>query len=296
MATTGAQPTTQPDRGAARTALFGVSIFTEMSALARQYQAVNLSQGFPDFDSPQWIREEAQQEIAADHNQYAISFGATSLRQAIAAKQKAFYDLTYDPDSEITVTSGATEAIFCAMMAMLNPGDEVIVFEPCYDSYVPAIVMAGGVARYVRLAADSWQFDPAELEKAVSPRTKAILINSPHNPTGKVYSRSELETIADLCRRYNLIAITDEVYEHIVFPGSQHIPLATLPGMRERTIQISSTAKTFSLTGWKVGYALASPDLSEAIRRVQQFIVFCSATPVQEALAVAIREAGNRDY
>ncbi|MGI8588717.1 MAG: methionine aminotransferase [Chloroflexia bacterium] len=281
---------------ALRVASFGTSIFSEMSALARTHGAVNLSQGFPDFPSPDWIREAAKRALDADLNQYAISHGAPRLRAALSAKQAAFYGLAYDADTETTVTSGATEAIFAAMLALVDPGDEVIVFEPCYDSYVPSIEMAGGTARYVRLEAPDWRFDPAVLEAAVTPRTQLIIINTPHNPTGKVFTAAELETIADLCRRHNLLAVTDEVYEHIVFPPAVHIPLAGLPGMRERTVTISSTAKTFSLTGWKVGYAFAPPDLSDAIRRVHQFVVFCSVTPLQEAMADAITEAPARDY
>lgn len=283
-------------RMAARVAGFGTSIFSEMSALARAHGAVNLSQGFPDFASPEWIRAAAEQAIAADLSQYAVSHGSPRLRQALAAQEAAAYGLDYDADREVTVTSGATEAIFATMLALVNPGDEVIVFEPCYDSYVPGIEMAGGTARYVRLDAPDWQFDPAVLEAAVTPRTRLILVNTPHNPTGKVFTPAELEMVADLCRRHNLIAVTDEVYEHIVFPPAAHGPLATLPGMRDRTVTISSTSKTFSLTGWKIGYAFAPPDLSEAIRRVHQFVVFCSVTPLQEAMATAVEQAPGRGY
>ena len=281
---------------ARRTAAFGTSIFSEMSALARQHGAVNLSQGFPDFASPEWIRAAAKRALDADLNQYAVSFGAPRLRQALAVQTAAQYGLTYDPDREITVTSGATEAIFATMQALINPGDEVIVFEPCYDSYVPSIQMAGGVARAVRLDAPTWTFDPAALAAAVTPQTRLILVNTPHNPTGKVFTAAELAQIADLCLRHNLIAVTDEVYEHLVFAPHRHIPLATLPGMAERTVTISSTAKTFSLTGWKVGYACAPAALTAAIRSVHQFVVFCSATPLQEALADAIQEAPTHDY
>ncbi len=283
-------------RMATRVAGFGTSIFTEMSALARLHGAVNLSQGFPDFPSPAWIRTAAERAIAADVNQYAVSQGAPRLRQALAAKEALLYGLAYDPDREVTVTSGATEAVFATMMALLNPGDEAIVFEPFYDSYVPAIEMAGGVARYVRLEAPTWHFAPAALAAVVTPRTRLILVNTPHNPTGKVFSEAELALIADLCCRHDLIAVTDEVYEHLVFPPARHMPLATLSGMRERTVTISSTAKTFSLTGWKIGYAFAPPDLSDAIRRVHQFVVFCSAAPLQEALADAVALAPQHDY
>ncbi|HUS13485.1 MAG TPA: methionine aminotransferase [Chloroflexia bacterium] len=282
-------------RAAQRLAGFGTSIFSEMSALARQHGAVNLSQGFPDFASPPWIREAAKRALDADLNQYAISHGAPRLRQALAAKA-AQTGLTYDADREVTVTSGATEAIFGAMLALINPGDEVIVFEPCYDSYIPSIEMAGGRARAVRLEAPDWAFSAEALAAAVTPHTRAIIVNTPQNPTGKVFSATELETVAALCRTHNLIAVTDEVYEHIVFPPAQHLSLAALPGMRERTVLISSTSKTFSLTGWKVGYAFAPADLSEALRRVHQFVVFCSATPLQEAMADALLQAPDHDY
>ncbi len=287
---------TAPPRMAARAAGFATSIFSEMSALARAHHAVNLAQGFPDFPSPPWIRAAAERAIAADANQYAISYGATRLRHALAAQIAAAYNLAYDPEAEITVTSGATEAICTTLLALVNPGDEVVVFEPSYDSYVPGIVMAGGVPRYVRLEAPDWHFDPAALAAAVTPRTRVLLLNTPHNPTGKVFTVAELDVIADVCRRHNLIAVTDEVYEYIVFPPARHVPLATRPGMRDRTVTISSTSKTFSLTGWKIGYACAPPDLSDAIRRVHQFVVFCSATPLQEAMAVALTEAPARDY
>jgi aspartate/methionine/tyrosine aminotransferase len=204
--------------------------------------------------------------------------------------------IQFDENREVTVTSGATEAIFDTLQALINPGDEVIVFEPYYDSYVPGIQIAGGVPRFVTLQPPDWRFDHDYLISLFNERTRAILVNTPHNPTGKVFGRDELDLIAELCRRYDALAITDEVYEHLVFDDNEHISLATLPGMRERTVTINSVAKTFSVTGWKVGYILAPPDLSEAIRRIHQFVTFASASPLQEAVAIAIESAEERGY
>jgi aspartate/methionine/tyrosine aminotransferase len=281
---------------AARVTGFGTSIFSEMSRLAREHHAVNLSQGFPDFDPPAWVRDAAKAAIDAGANQYAVSHGQPRLRAAIADHAARTYGLHYDVDREITVTSGCTEAIFDTILALVNPGDEVVAFEPAYDSYGPAVVMAGGTPRFVPLRAPAWDFDPAELAAAITPRTRLLLLNTPHNPTGKVFTRAELDQIAQLAQAHDLIVVTDEVYEHLVFPPAQHIPIATLPGMRERTITLSSAGKTFSLTGWKIGWALAPPDLSEAIRRVHQFVTFASATPFQEALATALETAEHTGY
>jgi N-succinyldiaminopimelate aminotransferase len=267
---------------------FGTSIFAEMSALARQHNAVNLGQGFPDFDGPEAIKEAAQRAIAGSHNQYAISNGETALREAIAAHSLRFYGQSVDPISEITVTSGATEAIFCSMLAFVEPGDEVIVFEPCYDSYVPSIVMAGGVPVPVTLHAPEFRFDPDKLRAAITPRTKAIYVNTPHNPSGTAFTADELAVIASLCREHDLLAVTDEVYEHIVYSGARHHRLATLPGMWERTLTISSGGKSFSFTGWKVGWAIGPEPLQAALRRVHQFTVFASTTPMQHAIAEAL--------
>ncbi|HYO50561.1 MAG TPA: methionine aminotransferase [Chloroflexia bacterium] len=283
-------------RMARRVHPIGVSIFSEMSRLALEHQAVNLSQGFPDFPAPDWLKEAAQEAIARDINQYAISHGATRLRKAIVAKAERRMGLHFDENRQVTVTSGATEAIFDTLQALVNPGDEVIVFEPYYDSYVPGIQIAGGVPRYVTLRPPDWRFDHDHLISLFNERTRAILVNTPHNPTGKVFGMDELELIAELCRRYDILAITDEVYEHLVFDDNEHVSLATLPGMRERTVTINSVAKTFSVTGWKVGYILAPPDLSEAIRRIHQFVTFASASPLQEAVAIAIESAEERGY
>jgi aspartate/methionine/tyrosine aminotransferase len=275
---------------------FGVSVFSEMTRLAVEHKAVNLSQGFPDFPAPEWLKEAAREAIAHNINQYAPSQGSARLRRAIAAAMRASMGLEWDPDTEITITNGATEAIYDIIQALVNPGDEVVIFEPFYDSYVPATGVAGGTPRIVTLHAPDWHFDPAELEAAFSERTRAVMVNTPHNPTGKVFTRAELQQIADLCLRYDALAITDEVYEHLLFDGNKHIALATLPGMRERTVTINSASKTFSVTGWKVGYVVAPSDLTDALRRIHQFVTFCSSAPMQEAVALALEQAHERGY
>ncbi len=284
------------DYAAARVRGFGTSIFSEMTRLATEHNAVNLSQGFPDFPGPDWVKQAAVEAIGADMNQYAPSPGLPRLRQAIAAKIRRHYGLDYNPDSEVTVVTGATEGGYATVSALVQPGDEVIIFQPFYDAYPPNVLMAGGVPRYVTLHAPDWHYDAAELEATFSPRTKAIIVNTPHNPTGKVYSRAELEHIAALCQQYDALAITDEVYEHLLFDGQQHISLASLPGMRERTVTLNSTGKTFSMTGWKIGYITTTPELTEAIRRTHQFITFCTATPFQVAMAAGIEQAEQSDY
>ena len=272
---------------------FGTNVFTEMTQLALRHDAVNLGQGFPDFEGPDEIREAAVEAIRGGFNQYVRTFGVPDLNLAIAEHQKRFYDLDVDPETEVTVMNGATEVIFATFQAICEAGDEIVFFEPFYDSYRASVAMAGGVSKVVTLKAptnpgESFHYDPEDLERAITPRTKALLINTPHNPTGRVFRRSELEHIAELCRRHDLLAISDEVYEHLVFEG-EHIPIALLPGMRERTITISSTGKTFSFTGWKIGYACASPDLSRALRTAHQFINFCNGGPFQVAMARALR-------
>jgi N-succinyldiaminopimelate aminotransferase len=265
---------------------FGTTVFTEMTRLALQHGAVNLGQGFPNFDGPEFIKEAAVAAIRAGHNQYARMTGIPDLNRAIAEHQRRFYDLDYDPDSEVTVYSGATEAICATFQALCDTGDEVVLFEPFYDSYRASITMAGAVPRVVTLRAPDFSYRPEELEAAITTKTRAILLNSPHNPSGKVFSRSELEHIAHLCRKHDLIAVTDEVYEHLVYEGT-HVPLATMPGMRERTVLISSSGKTFSFTGWKVGHTCAPPAITAALRCAHQFVTFCTATPFQHALAKA---------
>jgi aspartate/methionine/tyrosine aminotransferase len=284
--------------GARRAQGFGSSIFSEMSRIAAQHDAVNLGQGFPDFAGPDFVKAAAHAAIDADRNQYAISHGTPRLRQAIAANWTRAWGREVDPEAEVTVASGATEVLADAMLALIDPGDEVIVFEPFYDAYVPMIGFAGGIARPVMLHPPDWSFDPDELAAAFGPRTRAILINTPHNPTGKVFARAELEAIATLCIEHDVIALTDEVYEQIVFPdtGAVHLPLATLPGMWERTLTINSTGKTFSLTGWKIGYAVGPAPLNAALRAVHQFVTFASATPFQEAMAVALEAAVTNGY
>lgn len=296
MSSAGDYSPTNISRMARRVQPIGVSVFSEMSRLAAESQAINLSQGFPDFPAPDWLKDAAQEAIARNINQYAPSHGSPRLRKAIAAKAERRMGLRFDENLEITVTSGATEAIFDTIQALINPGDEVIVFEPFYDSYVPAIEIAGGLPRYITLHPPDWRFDHAYLESLFNDRTRAIIINTPHNPTGKVFSADELGLIAKLCLRYDTLAITDEVYEHLVYSGNTHLSLVTLPGMRDRTLTINSAAKTFSITGWKIGYVLAAPDLSEALRRVHQFVTFCSAAPFQEAVAVGLETAYNTGY
>lgn len=265
---------------------FGTTIFAEMTRLAIEHGAVNLGQGFPDFDGPDFVKQAAIRAIEGGHNQYCRSSGLPALTEAIAGHQQRFWGLTYDPDTEITVYAGATEAIFAALQALCEVGDEVVLFEPYYDSYLASVTMAGAVPRLVELRAPDFSYDPAELERAISAKTRAILVNTPHNPTGKVYGRAELEHIARLCVERDLIAISDEVYEHLVFEG-EHIPLAGLPGMRERTVQISSLGKTFSFTGWKIGHTCAAPALTRALRTAHQFITFCNGSPFQVAAAAA---------
>ncbi len=266
---------------------FGTTIFTEMTRLAIEHGAVNLAQGFPDFDGPDFVKEAAVAAIRAGHGQYARMSGIPEIHAALAAKYRRDYGLDYAAEAEFTVTSGATEAIFAAIQGVCDPGDEVVLFEPYYDSYRASVAMAGAVPRFVTLLAPDWAFDPGELARALTAKTRAILFNSPHNPTGKVFSRGEMETVAELCRERDVLCITDEVYEHILYDG-EHVPMASLPGMRERTITISSFGKTFSLTGWKIGWAAAPPELTTAVRAAHQFVTFATATPLQHAAAAAL--------
>ncbi len=267
-----------------------------MSRLANEFQAVNLGQGFPDFPGPDFVKDAAKTAIDADFNQYAISHGAPRLRAAIAQTWNERYGADIDPDREITVTSGATEAIYDAIQAFAGPGDEVVVFEPFYDSYLPSAIMAGATLRTITLEAPDWTFSADAAAAAFGPATRVLLLNTPHNPTGKVFVRQELETLAELCQQWDVVAVTDEVYERILFDGAEHVPLATLPEMWQRTLTISSTGKTFSMTGWKIGYAIGPAELNAALRSVHQFVTFASATPFQDAMAFALVEARSRGY
>jgi N-succinyldiaminopimelate aminotransferase len=275
----------------ARMRPFGTTIFAEMSALAVRTGAVNLGQGFPDTDGPAGMLDAAATALHSGHNQYPPGPGIPALRQAIAAHQRDFWGLDYAPDGEVLVTAGATEAIAAAILALCEPGDEVVCFEPYYDSYAASIALAGAVRRPVTLRPGEdgrYAYDPAALAAAFGPRTRLVLLNSPHNPTGKVFTRAELEQIAGLCREHDAYAVTDEVYEHLIFDGGEHTPLASLPGMRERTVQISSAGKTFSCTGWKVGWACGPTPLVSAVLRVKQFLTFVNAGPLQPAVAWAL--------
>lgn len=284
---------------------FGTTIFTTISRLALEHRAVNLGQGFPDFEGPAFVKDAAARAMRDLPNQYAPMPGVPGLRQAIARRFERDTGERVDPDTQVTVTAGCTEAIAATLLGLLNPGDEVVLFEPFYDSYRACVAMAGGVPRVVSLRPvftppgvtrsggpdlECFRFDPAALRAAITPKTRALLLNTPHNPTGKVFSRAELELIAELAVAHNLVVIADEVYERLVFePGVlPHVSIATLPGMRERTVTLSSLGKTFSLTGWKIGWAVAAPALTAAVRAAHQFLTFAVATPLQHAAAEAL--------
>lgn len=273
-----------------RFAGFRSTVFAEMTALAERTGAVNLGQGFPDTDGPPELLAAAVEAVRTGHNQYPPLPGVPGLRAAIVEQRQADYGTTYDPDTEVLVTTGATEAIAASIAALVPAGDEVLVFEPCYDSYGAAIALAGARRRTVRLrpADRRFTFDPGELAAAVTPRTRVLLVNTPHNPTGTVLSATELAWIADVCRRHDLIAITDEVYEHLTFDGVRHVPLASLPGMAERTLTISSAGKTFNATGWKVGWVCGPERMVAAVRTVKQYLTFAGATPFQHAVAAML--------
>ncbi|MFO0860292.1 MAG: aminotransferase class I/II-fold pyridoxal phosphate-dependent enzyme [Phycisphaerales bacterium] len=279
---------------------FGTTIFTEMTALAVKHNAVNLAQGFPDFDGPDLAKQAAKAAIDAGHAQYARMFGVPRLNAAIAKSFGARFSPSaspLDPDAHVTITSGCTEALPATFLGLINPGDEVILFEPFYDSYRACVALAGAIPRFVTLRPDAsgrFGFDESQLRTAITPRTRAILVNTPHNPTGKVFTRTELELIAALCRQHDLLAITDEVYEHLTYESSlPHISLATLPGMWDRTITLSSLGKSFSLTGWKIGWAIAPPHLTAGVRAAHQFLTFATATPLQHGAAALIENPGT---
>ena len=273
----------------AKTRLFTESVIREMTRRALKSGAVNLAQGFPDFPAPAEIKQAAKRAIDEDYNQYAVTHGSPNFRRAIADKVRSYNAVACDPERNITVTCGATEAMIATMLAVINPGDEVIIFEPFYENYGPDVILAGATPRYVALRDPDFSIDRAELEAAFSPRTKAIVINTPHNPSGKVFTRAELEAIASLCRRHDALAITDEIYEHIIYGGARHVSIASLAGMAERTVTISGLSKTYSITGWRLAYAIASERITAAIRKVHDFLTVGAPHPLQEAGAVALR-------
>jgi aspartate/methionine/tyrosine aminotransferase len=268
---------------------FTESVIREMTRQANLYGAVNLSQGFPDFAAPVEIKQAACDAILADINQYAITWGSKNFRNAIAEKSAWYLGLEVDPERHITVTCGSTEAMIAALLAITNAGDEVVVFEPFYENYGPDAILSGATPRYVTLQAPDWSYDEDELAAAFNNHTKAIIINTPNNPTGKIFSRQEMEFIAGLCQKWNVIAITDEIYEHILFNGKEHIAMATLDGMKDQTITINGLSKTYSVTGWRVGYTIAREEITSAIRKVHDFLTVGAAAPLQEAGAVALR-------
>jgi len=272
----------------ARTADFKESVIREMTRLAVRHGAVNLAQGFPDFAAPVDIKQAAVDAVNADYNQYPITWGVKPFRDAIAAKYRRTYGMEVDPEREITVCCGATEGMIASLLAVTDPGDEVVVFEPFYENYHPDTLLCGAERKLVTLHAPDWRFDPDELRRAFSPRTKAIIINTPNNPTGKVFTREELTYIASLCQEFDALAITDEIYEHITYDGQRHIPIATLPGMRERSILVNSMSKTFSVTGWRVGWVIASPEITGSVRKVHDFLTVGAATPLQQAGIMAL--------
>ena len=264
------------------------SVIREMTRINNQHDRINLAQGMPNFPPPKELLEAAHRAIDGDFHQYAITWGTPSLRRAIADKYKKFYGMELDPDRHITVCCGSTETMLATLLAVLNPGDEVIIFEPFYENYGPGCIIAGAEPVFVPLEPPDFSFDPDRLAKAVTPRTRAIIFNSPNNPSGKVFSRAELQLIADLCLKHDLLAITDEIYEHIVYDGAGHTPIATLPGMADRTITISGISKSYSVTGWRIGYAIANPELSLGIRRAHDFITVGAPHPLQEAAVTAL--------
>src|SRR5919202_880040 len=272
---------------------FTESVIREMTREALKHGAVNLSQGFPDFPAPEEIKRAAADAIAADVNQYAITWGAKDFREAIAEKTRWYLGLDVDPEREITVTCGSTEGMIAAMMATVDPGEEVVLFEPFYENYAPDAILSGARPRYVPLRAPDWTFDRDELRAAFNERTKAVILCNPNNPTGKVFTRDEMEFIADLCKEFDALCFTDEIYEHILYstdgaPVPGHISMATLPGMRERTVVVNSMSKTYSVTGWRVGWCIAPPDITSAIRKVHDFLTVGAANALQSAGAYAL--------
>jgi aminotransferase len=267
---------------------FTESVIREMTRVCMAEGGLNLAQGFPDFDPPPELKQAAIEAIEAGRNQYSITFGEPDLREAITAKARQYNRIDYDPDTEVTVTCGATEAMIATLKAVVNPGDEIIIFEPFYENYGPDAVLSGARPRYVTLRPPDWTYDPGELAEAFNSDTKAIIINTPNNPTGKVFSRAELQEIAGLCMRWDCLAITDEIYEHIIFDDKKHISLASLEGMADRTVTINSLSKTYSVTGWRVGWALARANITSRIRKVHDFLTVGAPTPFQKAGVCAL--------
>ena len=293
MASSPALTTIRERFRAKRTRDFTESVIREMTRLALKHNAVNLAQGFPDFPAPAELKQAAIAAIEENFNQYSITWGAKPFRNAIAQKYQRTYGLEFDPEREITVCCGSTEGMIASLLAITNEGDEIVVFEPFYENYHPDTLLCGASRKLVPLRPPDWTFDREELRRAFSPRTKAIIINTPNNPTGKVFSREELEFIANLCQEFDTLAITDEIYEHITYDGFSHTPMISLPGMRERSILVNSMSKTYSVTGWRVGWVLAAPDLTDSIRKVHDFLTVGAATPLQQAGVLALSLSGD---
>ena len=275
-------------RRSVKSSSFTESVIREMTRLADLHGAVNLGQGFPDFPAPDEVKEAARLAIADDHNQYPVTWGVPEFREAIAAQYERLYGMRVDPEREICVTCGSTEAMIAAMLGLVDPGDEVVIFEPFYEYYGPDSIIAGAVPRLVTLHPPDWTFDEADLRAAFSDRTRAIVVNSPNNPTGKVFTREELSLIAELCVAHDVIAITDEIYEHLTYDEVEHVPIATIPGMEDRTVTISALSKTYSVTGWRVGWAIAAPPLMDALRPVHDFLTVAAPAPFQVAGITAL--------
>jgi aminotransferase len=287
-------PHAEPRLVSSKSRLFTESVIREMSRVCTEQGGVNLAQGFPDFAAPEAMKAAACEAIRADVNQYAVTWGAPRLRAAVAERTSAYNRVATDADLHVTVCCGATEAMISSLMATLDPGDEVVIFEPFYENYGPDCILSGAVPRMVRLRPPDWSFDEEELRAAFGPKTRAIIINTPHNPTGKVFSRAELEHIAGLCREHDCLAVTDEIYEYILYDGAEHVSIASLEGMAERTITISGLSKTWSATGWRIGWAIAREEITAAIRKVHDFLTVGAPAPLQEAAADAL--AFGEDY
>ena len=280
---------TAPRFQSARISRFKESVIREMTRLALHHGAVNLAQGFPDFAAPPEVKKAAQDAIAADINQYPITWGAKPFRHALRDYYERFYGITLDPEREITVCCGSTEGMVASLLALLNPGDEIVLFEPFYENYWPDSQLSGAVCRYVRTHLPDWTFDPQELRAAFNRRTRAMILNTPNNPTGRVFSENDLRIIAELCQEFDCLLITDEIYEHILFDGARHLSPITLPGMRERCVLVNSLSKTFSVTGWRVGWVVAPPELADSIRKVHDFLTVGAAAPLQQAGVTALQ-------